>query len=138
MVWQAWRGYSIYVQKIYRQIGERWILSRTKRQAAKVNRNSFQKHGFYMSRTPTISTENWKFIGSCLDGQPFEIGGLNVWECEWKSMNLPNAMVIDPQYHHSYEFSIYQIKHDGKTIIFAAGEFSNCFWGFYIPELSKI
>lgn len=76
-------------------------------------------------------TDKWKFCGSCADGQKFEISGVNVWEHEWHNTKQSKAEVKDPKYGQSFEFNVYTITHNSKTITFAAGEFSNCIWGFY-------
>lgn len=76
--------------------------------------------------------KKWVFFGSCVDGQRFEIEGINVWKHEWNSLIEPNAQVKGPRYGQSFEFPVYKIEHEGKLITFAAGEFSNCMWGFYV------
>jgi hypothetical protein len=76
----------------------------------------------------------WKFCGACFDSEPFEIGGLNVWACEW--VRVPNevASVRDPNYHQPHEFNVYNLVQNARAVRVAAGEFSNCVWGFYVPK----
>ena len=76
--------------------------------------------------------DKWEFFGACADGQEFEINGINVWKHAWVSLNEPKAKVKDPSYGQSFEFPIYKVEHEGKQATFAAGEFSNCIWGFYV------
>jgi hypothetical protein len=44
------------------------------------------------------------------------------------------ALVKDPQYGNENRFNIYEIPIGSLRIVFAAGEFSNGIWGFYVPE----
>lgn len=77
----------------------------------------------------------WKFHGSCPDGEKFEIEGLNVWAHEWRRENEePKAEVSDPFYHQTFSFSVYHIETGGRRVRFAASEFSNCMWGFYVQK----
>lgn len=79
-------------------------------------------------------TTTWKYIGRCVDGARLEIAGLNVWEHEWTRTSSPHAHVTDPLYGSPFEFPVYAVEASGKRVLFAAGEFSNCVWGFYVPE----
>jgi hypothetical protein len=73
----------------------------------------------------------WKFIGWSGDGGPFEIAGVNVWSQKWIRHPEETAKVIDPRYGQSFSFSVYDILAGEQRLTFAAGEFSNCIWGFY-------
>ena len=73
---------------------------------------------------------NWKYIGTAIDGENFEINGLNIWDYEWKSVN-EKVIVKDPLYNNSHTIDVYEIEADGLQIKFAAGEFSNLVWGIY-------
>jgi hypothetical protein len=74
----------------------------------------------------------WDFFGACAEGQRFEIEGVNVWDQEWVRSNRETADVLDPLYGQRFHFAVYEISVAGKPAAFAAGEFSNCMWGFYI------
>jgi hypothetical protein len=75
----------------------------------------------------------WQFAGSAIDGSSFEIGGLDVWKHGWRDRG-ERARVVDPLYHQEFLFSVYEIGDSDATVTFAAGEFSNCVWGFYLPK----
>ena len=78
-------------------------------------------------------SSNWKFHQVCMEGVKLEIGGIDVWEHAWiVDKESPNVEVHDPLYNQKHSFRIYIIQSNGKIIRFAAGEFSNCIWGFYI------
>ena len=73
----------------------------------------------------------WIFHGHCRDGDKLEIDGLNVWDFEWRKS--AKATVRDPLYGQVLEFDVYEIATRTRTLRFAAGEFSNNVWGFFVP-----
>ena len=78
-----------------------------------------------------MSTDgSWVFVGTVPDGQSFTIEGVNVWKHKWTDTG-ERVLVQDPQCHQNFTFHVYSIQHGGKLVFFAAGEFSNCMWGFY-------
>jgi len=78
----------------------------------------------------------WKYLGTCTDGKTFIINGLNVWDYEWQNAG-EGASVVDPRYGGRKDFNIFTIETDKGILKFAAGEFSNCIWGFYSPPENK-
>jgi hypothetical protein len=76
---------------------------------------------------------NWEFTGAVPDGQAFEIGGLDVWKYPWRDTN-ERAHIKDPLYHQDFTFHVYEMQGASQTVAFAAGEFSNCTWGFYVRK----
>ncbi|GAB3839737.1 hypothetical protein [Hymenobacter jeollabukensis] len=79
---------------------------------------------------------SWHFLGSCLDGESFLISGLDVWQHPWRSQP-ESATVTDPIYGVSKVFGVYAIGPAEAPVRFAAGEFSNCVWGFYRPTAEQ-
>ena len=79
----------------------------------------------------------WRLIGDGIipDGSPVLVGGLSPWKHKWKRMDEPAVVVVHPQYpHQRHTMPVYEMS-DGKvTVRFAAGEFSNTAWGFYLPS----
>jgi hypothetical protein len=73
----------------------------------------------------------WRFVGACFDGQEFMLEGENVWKHKWTHDKILKAEVVDPHYGQTFQFTIWEIRVEGRAIRFAAGEFSNCVWGFY-------
>lgn len=57
--------------------------------------------------------------------------GVNIFEYEWKGTGR-SVRVRDPLYSQEYKFPVYTVVINGQEQEFAAGEFSNCVWGFYI------
>ena len=85
-------------------------------------------HNWYM--------RTWRNIGTSVDGQRFEIDGLNVWAYPWMAKDGKPARVRDPIYRQAFAFPVYESAVEDKRISFAAGEFSNCVWGFYVEAVS--
>ena len=74
----------------------------------------------------------WEFETSGLDGQ-CELFGVNIFKYRWHDCR-ETAVVIDPHYGTEKVFRIYEVEIGGKFRRFAAGEFSNCVWGFYLEK----
>jgi hypothetical protein len=78
--------------------------------------------------------DEWNCVGVVSDSSPIAFGGIdNVWTHKW--IRIPDAVaeVVDPHYQQARRFAVYEITVDGNAVRFAAGEFSNCVWGFYLP-----
>ncbi len=74
----------------------------------------------------------WKFEISGLDGQ-CQLFGVNIFRCRWKSTG-ETARVEDPHYGQPRMFHVYEAEIGGRVRRFAAGEFSNGIWGFYLES----
>ena len=74
----------------------------------------------------------WEFETSGPDGQ-CKLFGVNIFDYDWKPTGR-RVKVQDPIYHQEHTFEVWQAEIDGKTRRFAAGEFSNCVWGFYLEK----
>jgi hypothetical protein len=77
------------------------------------------------------TSSDWEFFGAAADGQSFQIRGLDVWKHKWRDTK-ERAHVKDPRYHQDFTFHVYEIRSAERTVTSAAGEFSNCMWGFYV------
>ena len=58
--------------------------------------------------------------------------GAKIFDYEWIQTG-EKVNIIDPLYGEKYCFSVYKVVIDKYEYIFAAGEFSNSVYGFYIP-----
>jgi hypothetical protein len=77
---------------------------------------------------------NWKVLGIAVEGEPIEIGGIDIWSQKWELCNNPPVELSHPSYTNQlHTMSIYKVSLAGKSIIFAAGELSAYVWGFYVP-----
>jgi len=79
------------------------------------------------------TTDNWEHIKTLVDGERFEINGMNIWNSEWKNTG-ERIQIKDPLYGKDYTFTVYEIMNEEASITFAAGEFSNCVWGIYVKK----
>lgn len=77
----------------------------------------------------------WKFVKSGIEGD-CELFGVNIFDYGWKSTNQ-KVDVLDPIYNQKYEMTIYNVDIGSKVVTFAAGEFSNCVYGFYVNDELK-
>lgn len=78
----------------------------------------------------------WKHTATGTDGNAI-LFGVNIFDYEWKPTDA-FAKVHDPLYGQEYTFPIYTVMIHKKLRTFAAGEFSNCVWGFYTPKINLI
>jgi hypothetical protein len=75
---------------------------------------------------------SWKFVKAGSDGDRFRVGGIDFLRQQWTAVEGRYADVKDPHFHQDFKFQVYTIDKDGVITKFAAGEFSNGYWGFYI------
>lgn len=79
----------------------------------------------------------WEYAGHCVDGGPFALGGIDVWAADWKRQEGRVADVRDPLHNQPYRFAVYRVQRGRRSVAFAAGEFSNCVWGFFVTRRTK-
>jgi hypothetical protein len=80
-------------------------------------------------------TPGWEFVGIVFESDPIEVYGLNPWGFKWHDLKQEPIVVAHPQYSSQrHEMHRYEIKCGEKVIEFAAGEFSNLVYGFYVPS----
>lgn len=77
--------------------------------------------------------KHWRFATSIIDGERYEINGLNIWDYNWQHTG-EYINISDPIYGKAYTFPVYEIKSGEQAVIFAASEFSNLVWGIYVVE----
>jgi hypothetical protein len=72
----------------------------------------------------------WIHIGTSIEGQIFKIDEVDLWGHNWINLN-EKTKIHETTYNQDFDFPIYKIETNSKTILFAAGEFSNGVFGFY-------
>ena len=72
----------------------------------------------------------WQHEITGIDGNVI-LFGVNIFDYEWNETG-ESTSVRDPLYNQEYKFPIYTVNIDEELRSFAAGEFSNCVWGFYL------
>jgi len=75
----------------------------------------------------------WRYVKTGIEGN-CELFGVNIFDYKWKKTKQ-KISVLDPLYNQKHEINVYDIDIDGKVFTFAAGEFSNCVYGFYVNEI---
>lgn len=81
---------------------------------------------------PQSKIPQWVHVATSLDGDDTEIQGVKIWKHDWEDVKGENAQIKDPHYGQSYYFGVYRVQEKEKVVEFAAGEFSNGVWGFYV------
>lgn len=76
----------------------------------------------------------WIHVTTSLESEDREIGGLKIWKNSWRRVENEDAVVIDPIYGETHHFGVYRMGAEGNEVEFAAGEFSNGVWGFYVRK----
>ena len=74
----------------------------------------------------------WEYETFGPDGQ-CKLFGVNIFDYDWQTTGK-RVKVKDPIYHQDHTFEVWQVEIDGQIHRFAAGEFSNCIWGFYLEK----
>ena len=75
----------------------------------------------------------WKFVGVNTDEREFLINGLNVYKFDWEPVADEAAEVRDPLWSQRFTLQVWTVTDGERTVKFAAGEFSNGVFGFYVP-----
>jgi hypothetical protein len=80
-------------------------------------------------------TPGWKFLSIGFERTPVLIQGIDPWRQERRWVSSHKTIVVShPSYpSERHTMFVYTLEVEGKTITFAAGEYSNGVWGFYEP-----
>jgi len=79
-------------------------------------------------------TPGWRFVAIGLDGAAISLAGLNPWQLKWRRLDEPAITVAHPSHpEQRHQMWIYELRNKNRTVKFAAGEYSNGVWGFYVP-----
>ena len=76
---------------------------------------------------------SWEYLGRSVEGDGFEIDGVQVWSHEWIDERR-RVGVLDPYYGESHLAYVYEIVEGNKRICFAADERSPLVYAFYRPS----
>lgn len=75
----------------------------------------------------------WQLVRICFEGQQTDVAGAQLRQVEWASTG-ERITVAHPQYPaQRHVMSVYEVAGSDPAVRFAAGEFSNGVWGFYVP-----
>ena len=74
----------------------------------------------------------WEYETFGPDGQR-RLFGVNIFDYGWQTTGK-RVNGKDPIYRQGHTFEVWQVEIGGQTRRFAAGEFSNRVWGFYLEK----
>lgn len=80
----------------------------------------------------SLKCKTWQHEITGLDGNTI-LFGVNIFEFEWMKTG-EKVVVKDPLYGQKYTFPVYKVNIQDEEYAFAAGEFSNSVFGFYIEK----
>jgi hypothetical protein len=75
----------------------------------------------------------WVELAQCYGDQPVMLAGVNLWTQRWVPAPTQFAKVRGAPFGPVHEFQIYHVLLADRVLVFAAGEFANNFWGFFVP-----
>lgn len=79
-------------------------------------------------------TAGWKLVSIGLQDTRVSLAGIDPWKHEWRRRAGESITVAHPSYPaERHTMFVYEISIGERTIEFAAGEFSNGVWGFFVP-----
>ena len=83
----------------------------------------------------TPITPGWLLVSIGLEGEAIDIGaGINPWNVKWISTHR-RIVVAHPEYpRERHTMFTYEVEGTDPPVVFAAGEFSNLVYGFYVPD----
>lgn len=87
---------------------------------------------------PINDAGSWReaAIGFSID--EIRLGGLNVWNEEWRKVDVSPVTLPHPAYpKQMHDYEIWEIGPRDKPVRFAAAELSNSVWGFYLPAKNQ-
>jgi hypothetical protein len=79
-------------------------------------------------------TSGWRFVHIGTEGDGVTIDGISVWDMRWVPTRH-RITVAHPQWpNERHVMWTYRVDAAGRAVDFAAGEFSNGVWGFFVPD----
>jgi hypothetical protein len=83
----------------------------------------------------TPITPGWRFVSIGFEGDPTDVGGgINPWAVTWVSTH-GRIVVAHPSYpNQRHTMFTYEVEGTDPPVVFAAGEYSNLVYGFYVPD----
>jgi len=73
---------------------------------------------------------NLNCSATVIDGQPFEVGGLNIWSYKWLDLK-EKFTAKESVYNQTLSVRIFEISDGSKRVQFGATEVSNLVWKIY-------
>ena len=76
-------------------------------------------------------SKTWQYEKTGIDANTV-LFDVNIFDCKWKETGQ-RVKVRDP-YGQEHKFPVYTVTINGQEYQFAAGELSNCVWGFFLEK----
>ncbi|GHF23861.1 hypothetical protein GCM10017044_18040 [Kordiimonas sediminis] len=84
--------------------------------------------------SPEVRSGQWTFHWIGFEGDDCRIGGLNIWDHDWKLLKAAPLIVPHPAHpHQRHKVRQFTITDHANVVQFAAGEVSNLVYCIYIP-----
>jgi hypothetical protein len=81
-------------------------------------------------------TPGWQFIGIGTQGFGISLRGVDPWKHQWTRCGTEKIVVSHPSYPaERHTMFVFSLESEGRSLRFAAGEYSNGVYGFYLPEV---
>lgn len=82
----------------------------------------------------TPLTPGWRFVSIGFWSDPVDVRGVDPRTFDW-GRTKGWIVVAHPSYpHERHSMFVYELADQTPPLVFAAGEFSNGVWGFFVPE----
>lgn len=81
-------------------------------------------------------TPGWEFVSIGFENDPVDLGGgLSPWPYGERWVGTSDRIIVShPSYpRQRHDMHVYTLAGTEPAVRFAAGEFSNGVWGFYVP-----
>jgi hypothetical protein len=80
-------------------------------------------------------TPGWTIVHIGVERDGFLLEGVDPWSRDWHNYGEAKVVVAHPAYpHQRHDMWVSEIRDGDRRIRFAAGEFSNGVWGFFVPD----
>ena len=83
-------------------------------------------------------TPGWLFLHTGFEGDGIEVDDVRLWDATWVRTRA-RITVAHPQYpDQRHVMTTYETDGSANRVEFAADEFSNGVWGFFVPEAPAV
>ena len=80
-------------------------------------------------------TPGWRCVHIGVENDDASFCGVSFWKSRWRRLSDQDIVVAHPSYpQQRHKMFVYELDGPAGPLKFAAGEFSNGVWGFYVPE----
>jgi hypothetical protein len=77
--------------------------------------------------------EGWRLLSIGFERDAVEVDGVGLWDATWRATGQKITVAHPSHKSQRHHMAIYEAADTDPLIVFAAGEFSNGVWGFFLP-----